>query len=46
LERQGQSIGAYDLLIAGQAPASGFTLVMNNVQEFQRVSGLKLQSWP
>src|SRR5437016_131057 len=30
-ERQGQSIGPYDLLIAGQALASGLTLVTNNV---------------
>jgi tRNA(fMet)-specific endonuclease VapC len=46
LERQGQPIGPYDLLIAGQALATGLTLVTNNVQEFQRVSGLKLESWP
>ena len=46
LERQGQSIGPYDLLIAGQALASGLTLATNNIQEFQRVSGLKLESWP
>lgn len=45
LERQGQSIGPYDLLIAGQALTSGLTLVTNNRQEFQRVSGLKLESW-
>ena len=46
LERQGQTIGPYDLLIAGQALASSLTLVTNNVQEFQRVAGLKLESWP
>jgi virulence-associated protein VagC len=46
LERQGQSIGPYDLLIAGQALASGLTLATNNIQEFQRVGGLKLESWP
>lgn len=46
LERQGTSIGPYDLLIAGQAVAGGFILVTNNVREFQRVSGLKLESWP
>jgi tRNA(fMet)-specific endonuclease VapC len=34
------------LLIAGQAVASGLTLVTNNVGEFKRVSGLKLESWP
>jgi tRNA(fMet)-specific endonuclease VapC len=46
LERQGQPIGPYDLLIAGQALASGLILVTNNVQEFQRIAGLKLESWP
>ncbi|MEW6158829.1 MAG: PIN domain-containing protein [Verrucomicrobiota bacterium] len=46
LERQGQPVGPYDLLIAGQAIASGRTLVTNNVGEFQRVTGLKLESWP
>jgi tRNA(fMet)-specific endonuclease VapC len=46
LERQGQIIGPYDLLIAGQALAVGLTLVTNNHREFQRVAGLKLESWP
>ena len=46
LERQGTPIGPYDLLIAGQAVTGGLTLVTNNVREFQRVSGLKLESWP
>lgn len=45
LERQGNIIGPYDLLIAGQALAAGLILVTNNVSEFQRVSGLKLESW-
>jgi tRNA(fMet)-specific endonuclease VapC len=46
LERQGTVIGPYDLLIAGQAMAGGLTLVTKNVREFQRVNGLKLESWP
>lgn len=46
LERQGTPIGPYDLLIAGQAVANGLTLVTNNIREFQRVTGLKLESWP
>ena len=45
LEQQGTPIGPYDLLIAGQALANNLTLVSNNVQEFQRVSGLRLESW-
>lgn len=46
LERQGTPIGPYDLLIAGQVVAGGLTLVTNNLREFQRVNGLKLESWP
>ncbi len=46
LERQGQPIGPYDLLIAGQALASDLTLGTNNTREFQRVAGLKIESWP
>jgi tRNA(fMet)-specific endonuclease VapC len=46
LEHQGTLIGPYDLLIAAQALAGGLMLVTNNVREFRRVSGLKLQSWP
>ena len=46
LERQGRPIGPYDLLIAGQAVAGGLTLVTNNIREFERVNGLKLESWP
>ncbi len=30
----------------GQALASGLTLVTNNRQEFERVGGLTLESWP
>lgn len=46
LERQGTPIGPYNLLIAGQALSSDLTLVTKNVGEFQRVNGLKLESWP
>ena len=46
LERQGSVIGPYNLLIAGQAIADGLTLVTKNVREFQRIDGLKLESWP
>ena len=44
-ERKGTPIGPYDLLIAGQALAANLLLVTNNVGEFQRVAGLKLESW-
>jgi tRNA(fMet)-specific endonuclease VapC len=45
LETIGQPIGAYDLLIAGQALERGFTLVTANTGEFSRVSGLGWEDW-
>jgi tRNA(fMet)-specific endonuclease VapC len=41
----GQSIGPYDMLIAGHARASGLILVTNNISEFERVPGLLLENW-
>jgi tRNA(fMet)-specific endonuclease VapC len=45
LERVGPPIGAYDLLIAGQAINRKFTLVTANVKEFGRVKELTWQDW-
>jgi tRNA(fMet)-specific endonuclease VapC len=45
LYRAGQPIGPYDMMIAGQARASGLKLVTNNVKEFERVPGLLLEDW-
>jgi tRNA(fMet)-specific endonuclease VapC len=45
LERKGESIGAYDLMIAGIARSQGLVLVTNNVREFKRVEGLRLENW-
>jgi tRNA(fMet)-specific endonuclease VapC len=45
LTRHGTPIGPYDVLIAGQAKARGLTLVTNNLSEFRRVDGLKLEDW-
>jgi tRNA(fMet)-specific endonuclease VapC len=45
LEVLGRPIGAYDVLIAGQALAHKFTLVTANVKEFARVKGLAWQDW-
>lgn len=45
LERQGQPIGPYDLLIAGVALAHDMTVVTRNVREFERVPGLRVQNW-
>jgi tRNA(fMet)-specific endonuclease VapC len=46
LKRAGQPIGGYDLLIAGIARSRGLVLATNNTREFQRVEGLRLESWP
>lgn len=45
LEAAGKPIGGNDLLIAAQALAGDFILVTNNVREFSRVSGLKIENW-
>ena len=41
----GKPIGPYDMMIAGQARASGLILVTNNIKEFERVPGLILENW-
>lgn len=45
LERAGTPIGAYDLLIAGQALRRGLTVVTANTSEFSRVPGLDWEDW-
>jgi tRNA(fMet)-specific endonuclease VapC len=45
LEKIGTPIGAYDLLIAGQALRRGLTVVTANTSEFSRVTGLSWEDW-
>lgn len=45
LEMIGRPIGGNDLWIAAHARTLGMTLVSNNLREFQRVPGIKLQNW-
>jgi tRNA(fMet)-specific endonuclease VapC len=45
LEKLGTPIGDYDYLIAAHALELGATLVTNNIKEFRRVEGLKLENW-
>ena len=45
LETAGTPIGAYDVLIAGQARRLGATLVTSNLSEFARVARLKWEDW-
>lgn len=45
LEKRGEVIGANDLLIASHALSIQATLVTNNLREFTRIAGLKLENW-
>jgi tRNA(fMet)-specific endonuclease VapC len=45
LARVGLLCGAYDMLIAAHARSEGLTLVTTNVREFERMPGLRLDSW-
>ena len=45
LETVGRPVGAYDVLLAGQARRRGATLVTSNTKEFARVQGLKWENW-
>jgi len=45
LARQGAPIGNNDLWIAAHARALDLTLVSNNLREFERIAGLKLENW-
>jgi tRNA(fMet)-specific endonuclease VapC len=45
LETVGRRVGAYDVLLAGQARRRGATLVTSNTKEFARVRGLKWVDW-
>ncbi len=45
LEVAGQVIGPYDLQIAAICLLHGLTLVTNNVGEFSRITGLKIEDW-
>jgi tRNA(fMet)-specific endonuclease VapC len=45
LESVGKPIGAYDLLIAGQAMRNKLTLITANVSEFARIKALAWADW-
>lgn len=45
LEKNGTPIGPLDMMIAGHAKSLGYAVVTNNVKEFRRVSGLKIENW-
>lgn len=45
LEQSGTPIGPNDLLIAAHVRALGVTLVTDNLREFSRVPGLRVENW-
>ena len=45
LEKQGTPIGPLDQQIAAHALALDITLVTNNLREFERVPGLRVENW-
>lgn len=45
LERAGLTIGPNDLMIASIARASGLVLVTHNMDEYSRVSDLRIEDW-
>lgn len=45
LKKKGTPIGANDLFIAAHSRCLGMTMVTNNMREFSRVPGLKVENW-
>jgi tRNA(fMet)-specific endonuclease VapC len=45
LARVGLLCGGYDMLIAAHARSEGLTLITNNIREFQRMPGLRIENW-
>jgi tRNA(fMet)-specific endonuclease VapC len=45
LEKKGEVIGPYDLLIASQAISRELILVTNNEKEFKRIKEIQLENW-
>ncbi len=45
LKATGTPLGPYDQMIAGHARSAGLIVVTNNVREFKRVPGLRVENW-
>lgn len=45
LEKQGTPIEPLDMMIAGHARSLNHIVVTNNIKEFSRIKGLKLENW-
>jgi tRNA(fMet)-specific endonuclease VapC len=45
LERIGRPAGAHDMLLGAHARSAGLIIVTNNVREFERITGLRVENW-
>jgi tRNA(fMet)-specific endonuclease VapC len=45
LERAGTPCGAYDMQIGGHARSEGLIVVTNNMREFARMPGVRVENW-
>lgn len=45
LAKAGTPVGPYDQMIAGHARSLGLVVVTNNLREFQRIPGLRVEDW-
>lgn len=45
LEKRGEPIGPYDLMIAAHALSLRLILVSDNMREFRRVANLRVENW-
>lgn len=45
LQAQGNVIGNMDMLIGAQALSNDLTLVTNNIKEFKRIEGIRIENW-
>jgi tRNA(fMet)-specific endonuclease VapC len=45
LRRAGRPAGIHDMLIGAHARSEGLVLVTNNVSEFARMPGLRIENW-
>lgn len=45
LARKGTPVGPYDQMIAGHARSRGLVVVTNNLREFERIPGIRVEDW-
>lgn len=45
LDRAGTHCGPHDMQIGGHARSEGLILVTNNMREFERMPGLRIENW-